>query len=708
MPSEEPRSDDRAALAATLALGALIAQQVAGKAARDALFLTAYDVRQLPWAITAASILSSAAALVFSRLLVARSPARVVPAALSANALLLLGQWWLSLLAPALAAAVFYLHMAFFGPTLASAFWSLVNERFDPHAAKRAAGRIGTGGAVGATLGGVAALTAARVMAPSSLLLGMAALNVLALLALTGVGATPGAGRASQRPHMLAGVRVLRESAYLRTLALFVALGAAMETVLDYLLSAAAVAGGRRGGELLSFFALFHTSVGLLGLVVQATLARRSLHAIGLAGTVALQPALVAAAAVAGAIAPRLLTAVAARGSEGVLHHSLFRSAYELLYTPLPEHDKRSTKALVDVSFDKLGSAAGGLVSAAVLAALPAASGHLLFALVAAGALVSLAMCRRLHGGYVAALAESLRSGAVRLDREDVVDSTTLYTIDRATFTFEREALLRQMAAAGGAGADTMIVREDSVTRAVAELRSADPRAVRLALSRGEVLSPELAAHVIPLLTRTDVSLDALRVLRRAAPRVTGQLLDALLDPAQPLVLRRRIPRVLKDCATQRAADGLAQGLSDPAFDVRYECAAALARLSEKGPALALPHPLLRAAARRELDEQGALDPASENGQRLLDHLFHLLGPGLERRPLRIALWALPTESRLRGTALEYLENVLPAEVRAPLFAALGVLPAPPAARRSPEEIASELLAASPPREAENAAAAEE
>jgi len=67
----------------------------------------------------------------------------------------------------------------------------------------------------------------------------------------------------------------------------------------------------------------------------------------------------------------RLLSAVLCRGSHDVLSNSLFRSAYELLYTPVPDADKRAAKQVVDVAFDKLGALLGGAVTLAAVQLAP-------------------------------------------------------------------------------------------------------------------------------------------------------------------------------------------------------------------------------------------------------------------------------------------------------------------------------------------------
>jgi hypothetical protein len=246
------------------------------------------------------------------------------------------------------------------------------------------------------------------------------------------------------------------------------------------------------------------------------------------------------------------------------------------------------------------------------------------------------------------------------------------------------------------------------MVQAVADLRSGHPEAVRQALRR-EPLDPGLVGHVLPLLGRNDLFLDALRALRRVAPRATGQLLDALLDPDEDVAVRLRIPRVLRVVATQRAADGLLQALGDPLFEVRRQCALALARIAEREPSLRLPREAVFAAVRRELGagphawgEQTEARATGESGsserpetarERGLAHVFTLLSLALERDPLQIASWAVRGgDPGLRGTALEYLENVLPDDVRAALWPHLGIRARRPRSARARQQLQDELM----------------
>jgi ATP/ADP translocase len=268
----EPAPPDRraAVIAGMVAAGALIAQQVAGRATRDTLFLSSFSVTSLPYVMIAAAVVSAAAVMAFSAALSRRSPAQILPLALAAGTVLLLAEWGLSIVSPRLAAVAVYLHMAAFGATVVSGFWSVVNERFDPHTARRVMGDITLGASLGGVGGGLLAWAAAGVVPVPSMLALMAAFNVISLLALRRLGApvrSAGDRRApppAEATGPLSGLRVLQEVPYLRDLALMVALGAATEALLDFALNRTAVAAFPDRAALMSFFALFHTGVGWL------------------------------------------------------------------------------------------------------------------------------------------------------------------------------------------------------------------------------------------------------------------------------------------------------------------------------------------------------------------------------------------------------------------------------------------------------------
>jgi hypothetical protein len=227
----------------------------------------------------------------------------------------------------------------------------------------------------------------------------------------------------------------------------------------------------------------------------------------------------------------------------------------------------------------------------------------------------------------------------------------------------------------------------DPLLEATATLLSGDALAMKALLEKPE-LDPRLATHVIPLLSHSAVAQEAVRALRTVANRITGQLTDALLDAKTPFVVRRRLARVMAACTTQLAVDGLVRGLQDDRFEVRYQCGLALLRVTKEHDELVVSKDAVLAAVLREVELERTLwqqkhplfvpDAPSEDEvdsflrdrtSRSLEHVFAILALVFEREPMRLALLALSgDDDNLRGTALEYLEQVLPPDVKAQLW----------------------------------------
>lgn len=711
--------------AATAASAAMIAQQVAGKAVRDALFLTSFDVRFLPLMMAVAAVLSLVTVLWLSRTFTRFAPARVVPVLFAANAVAMVAEWGLSFASPGAAAVAVYLHTAVSAPALISSFWSLMNERFDPHTARRAVRRVASGGTLGGVLGSLAAWRGASLVSLPTMLLALAATSAVCVVATQMIhGPTAASAPAASAPDEPtprgakppSPLQIFRDVPYLRTLSLLVALGSVTSTILDFVFSAQATTHVGRGPQLLAFFGLFWLAVSLLSFLLQALFAKVALERLGLAVTVALLPGIVVLGGVFGLAIPGLLSSALLRGAEAVQRNSLFRSAYELLYTPLPEEKKRATKTIIDVAFDRAGTIFGaGLVSLALRFA-PVNASLVLLVLGIAASFVTLARARTLHRGYVGALEESLKLGAVKLEPDEAPDRATRRLLttrtaapsdavdpekiiealernaqaspDRVAASTARQAVAKAVAPSAAAPVEDLRLLLD----AISDLRSGDPERLRPVLTRPEGLDPALISHTILLLAHAVVYPDATRALVRVAEGATGQLLDALLSPRNAFVIRRRVPRVLSRCPTQRAADGLMRGLADERFEVRYECGRALLHITEVQKEVTIPLPAILDAVRNEVaqssdvwatqaefDEDDDERPAlvdrllHDRVQRSLEHVFTLLSLHLEREPLRLAFKALHNEDeRLRGTALEYLENVLPQEVRDAVWPFLG------------------------------------
>src|SRR5262249_60940168 len=86
---DTPSPTASAAICAAL----VIASQTAGKAARDAIFLSQFHVTKLPALLIVSALLSILASLWMARMMTRSSPAIVVPITYSASAVALIVEW---------------------------------------------------------------------------------------------------------------------------------------------------------------------------------------------------------------------------------------------------------------------------------------------------------------------------------------------------------------------------------------------------------------------------------------------------------------------------------------------------------------------------------------------------------------------------------------------------------------------------------------
>jgi hypothetical protein len=439
--------------------------------------------------------------------------------------------------------------------------------------------------------------------------------------------------------------------------------------------------------------------------------------------TIAILPFTIVFFGTIGVLLTHLWSMVVLRGGQAVFANSFFRSAFELLYTPLPPHKKRPTKTIIDVASDRLGDLVGSGLLLLLLFIAPGLPTAVVAACAVIVAAIALYVVVRLNRGYINELARSLRKGVVRIQEEDIVDATTQEILAEFSAYSEREFLQSKIAAmkhpddgqqdADEDGAISEEARQYALV--VSDLASGDSGRIRRALGN-PAMDVNLANYIIPLLANNDVTQDARTELRWLVTRIPGQLTDALLDPDMPLLVRQRLPGVLEASHSPRSIDGLLRGMVDESFNVRYSCARVLVRMRHRSPNLEIPRQQVFDAISRELkaspeewegrDMELKMDYATDeedvNPQfnRGLEHVFTLLALTLDPDAVRLSMRAaFSKDLNLRGTALEYLENVLPAYLYNELLEHLGEDRQSGKSTRTLGDIVSELKAVMQPRE---------
>jgi ATP:ADP antiporter, AAA family len=623
-----------------------------------------------------------------------------VPATFAASGALFLLEWMLRSRAPLGTAVAVYLHISGAGPVLASGFWLIASERFDPHTAKRRYGHIAAAGTLGGLLSAlaterIAAIFGVPAMLPLLALLQFSSAWFVRATAVRGVGGPlPLASHEDGNPApSRSALRVLSEAPYLRNLAVLVLLGTTGAALVDYLFKARVIETFGRGDNLLRFFALYYAATSMLAFALQSSASRLVLERFGLAVSAGTPSGALLAGSIVGLVAPGFGSLLVARGGESVFRSSFFRAGYELFYTPIPSDEKRAAKTLIDVGFDRLGDGVGGgfVRLALLLAPASQSSAILSFAIVCSGG--ALFAASRLNRGYLGTLASSLVDLSRRAGSIDPTVARTTVSGIRSSWLLRRDSApsqseTRQTDVGSVRGGIDPLSLEPEV-RDILSLRSRNRARVVEVLSREDGLAAGLVPHAITLLAWDQVADHALFALRKVAEERVGQLVDALLDPNQDFAIRRRLARVFSVCVSQRAASGLMFGLEDPRFDVRYQSARSLAAVVEKNALVQIDSTQIFAVVLREVavgrgvwESRRLLDGIDEgDGQTRLDefvrarageslsHVFTLLSLVLSREPLQIAFRSLHTDDeQLQGTALEYLESVLPHAIRQRLW----------------------------------------
>ena len=746
------RNIDRTSLIATLVSTVMIGQQLASKALRDGYFLTHFESVHLPSVMTLASLLSVGAIIASTKIFRHFSPAASVPFFFGISALVYVLEWGLTYISQSAAAFSLYLHTAIFGSVVISGFWAVINERFDPHRAKQVIARIAGGATLGGVLGGLAAWSAASSLSIPTMLLVLAGLNLVCALGLRQVGEA-----ATVRDHepdeQLSAIQVFQETPFLRQIAFLIALLAFAEAVYDFIFKTQMVAFYGSGPELISFFAVFYLTIGLVTLFVQSLVTRPSLALLGLALTIGTMPASVLLFGAVALLVPGPMTALFLRGGVSVVESSTFRSAYELLYTPLSPAKKRVTKSWVDVGGNKFGTALGAGVAYFVLRIFPNATTEILLSVGIVAGMGAAIVTRRLHRGYVDTLQESLRSGAIALDPEAELDTTTQQAAQETLLVMDRAAVLKSIASTKGRavepgeqsrpaknGGRTRARNRDHLSgpsrrgpfvappqdpvsfseldesiRAIADLRSGNPERIETALQENNPAPYEMIPHMIPLLADNAVGALVGEAICRVAPAHTGLLLDRLLNVRTPIQVRRDLCRILRTVPTERCVAGLTLLLRDPELDLRYSAVVGLLQIFRSAHGLTLERePYLEAAkaesirCARRWQERTELPPSLKGGSAFRDesdrrvahslaYVIAALLLAFDRDSLIIALRALADGNKAhRGTGLEYLENVLPGDLKSILWPVLcdGVLVRE--AISEPEEILSEIIETRP------------
>ena len=686
-------------------LGAFVVMAflVLARSLREALYLSAFDVRTLPYITGAVAILSIPTVGAFSKMLARYSPKKVLVALLFILASGLIALWALAVAGVfaeirSTAIVAFYLWTALGTLLLTSGFWVVTSEFFPVRGAKRLFGLIGSGGTAGAMVMGSLLIWLTRQFTPAWLQLLLVGLLVLFFCALQLLPKIVVASSAKQeKSSTLKSAAAVWKSPHLRTIGWIIFFVGVATALLDYQFKALAQASFDTPERLTSFFGAFYGWTGAAALFIQLAIVSRFLGWAGVAWTLAVLPLTLLLGSVGMLIIPSLILVTAVRGADATLRKSLYRSALEVLYVPVPSLLRRKTKTFIDSVLDALGEGVG----AALIFLFVTLSGFSfrylsLFIIGLSGVLLILS--RKMGRQYFSTVKEQLQlsgsdartlAAAAHLEGRDLLSGTFTRLDIQALVDEGGEPLFGSPAAQPESEAPQSGGGDPLLTR----LRSPDLATVASALEETLTWDERYLPELSRLLARDPLFDRVTLALMTAGDLAVPYLTRVLADEGADFVIRRRVPRVLARMGGVEADDALLDALGADRFEVRYRAAIALVRRRRRG----LPSserdevPLVWGAIESEVSRgrpvwemQKLLDEAPDDdalvskrvgvrGELSLEHTFRLLSLVMEPEAVRAAFnGIILDDERLKSFSLEYLEQVLPVAVRKKLWPFIG------------------------------------
>ena len=260
----------------------------------------------------------------------------------------------------------------------------------------------------------------------------------------------------------------------------------------------------------------------------------------------------------------------------------------------------------------------------------------------------------------------------------------------------------RQIAAAIGELSDPRLRR-----LLIPLLYDPDPEVVEAAI--GSVRGAGTADYIfvpalITLLRNRQVKGSARETLASYGEGVVDALEHFMRDPQEDIWLRRHIPTTIGRIGTQRAVDVLLAALDEPDGFLRYKIIAALERMRRTDATLVFDRtklqPLIIREARHHLEAvslhhnlfvRGKLPASSllsqalqEKMTRAKDRVYRLLSLVFPWQDVFAAQWTLANgDSRAKASASEYLDNLLPSDLRKVVMPVVEELPLEERVRRA-------------------------
>jgi ATP/ADP translocase/HEAT repeat protein len=362
--------------AAFFVLFGIMAAHVLQETARDALFLARLPPARLAWVYLSVAVLSLTIWALQQR---KRQDGSLLAGWMILSAVVTLAFWWLLERGGHWSLYALYTWSGVFATLVVVRFWTLLGDLFTVSQAKRLYALVGAGSLLGAAFGSGLARMLSEAFAPRHLLLASVGMLVPTAVLAQVLLRRPALAlpvvheidRGWARP-----LRAIRDRPYLRRVAGIVLVSTLCLTLVDFLFKSI-VARSVPANELAAFFATSYAVLNTLALGAQLFLVNSIVRWSGVDRVLAVLPALVVVGTTAFLAVGTLPVALILKGFDGVLRHSLHRTATEVLFVPLTGDLRARVKGIIDVLGQRGGQA---LASLCILAGTALGAGEAIMA----------------------------------------------------------------------------------------------------------------------------------------------------------------------------------------------------------------------------------------------------------------------------------------------------------------------------------------
>jgi AAA family ATP:ADP antiporter len=358
------------------------------KPLRNASYLDQLGDERLPLAYFLTAILMGFIVNFHSRLQVRLSRKTLIISSLLFFFLNICLFWWLFQQKWSWVPVVFWVWANIFAIVLVTQFWMLVNDVFNPREARRLIGFIGSGGQLGAILGGLLVGALARTKAFSALLLLAAAMLSLAMLAVLRIfnwqmkrqlAEEKKTAKQEERAGATAEVGfrdaldTTRKSVYLKLLAGIMLATLIVSTLIDWQFNSVVGTRVAGGSSLASFFGYFNAGTMAFAFLFQLLLTSPIIRRFGIGLTLLFYPLILlfGSAGIGIVVYASIVPAILIKASDKSLAYSLNQSVRELLYIPISPEQKYKSKIFIDMFVNRFAKGLGAVILWLLLASFP-------------------------------------------------------------------------------------------------------------------------------------------------------------------------------------------------------------------------------------------------------------------------------------------------------------------------------------------------